>query len=193
MKSNPFMSENRLSGTLLVSALLGGAVLGGCVESNSRTTVGDLMQPDLFAPRERPEQDVSLVADRATTVSLNRANWDPVKYEVPVDAIGYRPLYTMLPPGPDQTARQRLEYPTPASAVEGTRVGYWNQMGDSGIAFWYAFGDFFLLVPRVCLTQPWNKPQRLTPNPYWRGPVFEAREATWSLESARTPEAKRLE
>lgn len=167
--------------------MLSGAVLGGCVGTNSRTTVGDYLQPTIFSAHELSDVEPVLTGDAPSTPSLSRSNWKPMALEAPVDAVGYRPLYATPTPRNEQTARQRLEYPTPISATEGARVGYWDQMGEAGMAFVYGLEDFVLIVPRMCMTQPWDGPQRLTPQPYWRGPVWEAREATWGRGTAAEP------
>ncbi len=102
------------------------ALVAGCVDSNSRTTIGETpdavtltaMEPTKPIPDEYPQDAHSLTG-------LSRDNWQSEAFLVPVDGTGHRPTYADSFFIADVTRRQRGEYPTIESALDfnGSKYG----------------------------------------------------------------------
>lgn len=204
---------------------LAALLLAGCVTRNATTTIGGAMPqeadstaasgytPAVFAaspdyaggtgaePAKRAP-GAAIPSDGPSLSGLSREDWGQQTVLVPVDGPGYRPLYATQRAWNLRTARQRQEPPTPASALEGRRFGFWRQTGESFAAAGYGLADFVLIVPRMVATPPWTgnagswkasvdrggaEGQRLTPASYWRAPIFESTRAEGvSAEPMRT-------
>lgn len=148
--------------------------LAGCVNTNARTTVGDSVVLPAFTeagvnPRGLPPTSAPSLE------GMDRSNWSRQVFVVPVDGPEYRPLYATQLTQHNDTVRQRLEFPSPTSALELSRTSQGEQMGDAAASAGYAFWDLLAMVPRMCMTSPWSGPQRGDVQPYWRAPVSEAR------------------
>lgn len=104
---------------LSMVALGGALMVGGCVDSNSRTTLGDGMVVETFtAPRfPDPRGMPSWKDDGRSLVGLARENWASSDFLVPVDGTRHRPHYASNVRYTDVTERQRGEYPTVLSSL----------------------------------------------------------------------------
>lgn len=148
--------------------------LAGCVNSNARTTVGDSVVLPAFTeagvnPRGLPPTSAPSLE------GMDRSNWSRQVFVVPVDGPEHRPLYATQLTQHNETVRQRLEFPSPTSALELSRTSQGEQIGDAAATAGYAFWDLLAMVPRMCMYAPWGGPQRGDAQPYWRAPVSEAR------------------
>jgi len=108
---------------VILAAAGASALLAGCVDSNSRATVGEsivlpAMQPSAPIPDEYPQDGSSLTG-------LDRSNWTAMTFLVPVDGTHHRPTYADAFFIADVTRRQRGEYPTLESALDldGSKYG----------------------------------------------------------------------
>ncbi len=96
--------------------MLGAGLLSACVDSNSRTTIGQTitlpaLEPSRPIPEEYPQDGPSLAG-------LDRSNWGAMTFLVPVDGTHHRPTYADALFLTDVTRRQRGEYPTIESALD---------------------------------------------------------------------------
>lgn len=162
--------------------------LAGCVNSNARTTIGDSVVLPAFTeagvtPRGLPPTSAPSLD------GMDRGNWSRQVFLVPVDGSEYRPLYATQLTMHNDAVRQRLEYPSPTSALELSRTPQGEQIGDAAATAGYAFWDLLAMIPRMCMTAPWGGPQRGDVQPYWRAPVTEARATTSPTSDMPDPAA----
>lgn len=160
--------------------------LAGCVNSNARTTVGDSVVLPAFTeagvnPRGLPPTSAPSLE------GMDRGNWSRQVFVVPVDGPEYRPLYATQLTQHNDTVRQRLEFPSPTSALELSRTSQGEQIGDAAASAGYALWDLLAMVPRMCITAPWGGPQRGDVQSYWRAPVSEARATNTPTSDLDTP------
>ena len=107
------------------------ALLGGCVaESNNSNILGRKqdLAPSLEAVQlqgvadNNSRPDTAARSDQASLTGpgsrLNRGEWEPVPFVVPIDGIDGMPTYSRHTTFADDTARQRGEFPTPISSLE---------------------------------------------------------------------------
>jgi len=92
------------------------ASMAGCVDSNSRVTVGETvrlpaMEASATIPDEYPQDSRSLTG-------LDRANWASSTFLVPVDGTHHRATYADPLFLTDSTRRQRGEFPSIESALD---------------------------------------------------------------------------
>ncbi len=160
--------------TALAIITLSWLTLAGCVNSNARTTVGESVILPAFTeagvnPRGLPPTSAPSLD------GMDRSHWSRQVFLVPVDGPQYRPLYATQLTQHNDTVRQRLEFPSPTSALELSRTSQGEQIGDAASSAGYALWDLLAMVPRMCMTSPWSGPQRGDVQSYWRAPVTEAR------------------
>jgi hypothetical protein len=84
----------------------------GCMDLNSRSTIGaDRALPALEAASPATPDEV-----RATR--LDRADWAPIEYRVPVDGTVHAPLWRSRVAFSDEQRRQHGLYPTAESSLD---------------------------------------------------------------------------
>lgn len=126
--ATPFTRRGLPALTLAVAI----APLAGCInDGNSRLTIGPEDAPSValtvFDPYVTPPELAALAyaepaiathhAEPPTVVGLNRDNWAPQAFLVPVDTVLHAPHYRWPFGTPSFTARERGEYPTTADAL----------------------------------------------------------------------------
>lgn len=98
------------------------AALAGCVDSNSRVTIGETVELQTFQPPvARPD---TFTQDEPSLVGIDRENWEARTFLVPVDGTHHRPTYADPFFLTDVTRRQRGEYPSIESALDGDGSEY---------------------------------------------------------------------
>lgn len=153
------------------------AALPACVNSNARSTIGrDLTLPAFTDAGAGPVSEPKPSAPSLN--GMDRSHWATQTVLVPIDGPEHRSLYATQLTTSNKTARQRLEYPTPLSALETSRDSHATQLGHAAAGAGYAAWDVLAMLPRMAMNAPWSGPDRGTPYPYWRAPVTEARTST---------------
>lgn len=107
---------------IYLSALIAvGALHAGCVDSNSRVVLADDQQIEAFAavPLDHGTPDRKLVHDPRSIKTIDRGDWALKTFTVPVDGTRHRNTYRSSTNFTDQTRRQRGEYPTTVSVLNG--------------------------------------------------------------------------
>lgn len=92
------------------------ALLPACVDSNSRTTIGETVVLPAMEPS--PPVPAQYSQDAPSTAHLDRGTWQPTIFLVPVDGTHHRPTYADPLFLTDATRRQRGEFPTIESALD---------------------------------------------------------------------------
>lgn len=170
----------------LVLCIGAAAAMFGCVSHNGRNVVGDSYTPAMFARSDFPIKSQAVSSDGPSLTGLSRENWGIAPFIVPVDGAAHRPVYADSTPSTDRVSRQRGDYPTVLSAVDGAGEGYWPLMGEAFMSHVYAAGDFVMLPYRLIREAPWAGPVRGTPQPYWRAPVSESRTGAIGTQQAES-------
>jgi len=146
--------------TTLVRAALTAAVfpamMTGCVDSNSRTTIGETVVLPAMVPS--PPIPEAYQQDGPSLTGLDRSNWEAVTFLVPVDGTHHRPSYADPFFLTDVTRRQRGEYPSLESSLDLDGALY----GDK--ASCQRFEEGFL-VPGRALVDAVSIPVRLIGEP----------------------------
>jgi hypothetical protein len=132
--------------------------IGGCTAGNERLTLGG-----------RPGQSINPVTgidDRGRTIAdddapslggasrMDRLAWGTVAFEVPADATLAYPHYAHHAASLDNSARQRGQFPTPMSALEGAAASPRRQRYEVYAGLGHAVADAVLLVPRMFIDAP---------------------------------------
>ena len=100
--------------TLAIATLA--AALSGCVDTNSRTVLGENQEIASFEPWKGLPAEYPV--DGVSVLGVDRANWAPSVFMVPVDGTYHRPTYADGLFLTNVTRRQRGEYPTLESAMD---------------------------------------------------------------------------
>jgi len=151
-----------MSTRLLIMGLGAGLLAlgaGGCTtDRNARLTVGAEAMPAVFAASAPAAGD-------GPTTRLDRADWEPVEYRVPVDGTVHPPLWRSHASFDESPARQHGLYPTAASVLDTA--------GDPGEAIAAGFIeparavlDLAAMPVRMILEPVWTK--RQSPSMYKR-------------------------
>lgn len=148
------MTATRFRGLTLCLPCLG---LWGCIAvENSRLELGnDLLLPAVAPADATPPPPPA--SDPTTLTSLTRDNWTPTEFRVPRDGVETAPTYRPLFTYPTETARQRGEFPTVLTALEGAGDETNNRqlrgiLGSHG----RAVVDAAILLPRmIAVRSPW--------------------------------------
>ncbi len=114
----------RIGAALAATALL----LTGCTDNkNLRLTIGDSIPLESFPPEVvevqldesgNPLPQTPPADDQATARGLDRSNFAPIVYHVPIDGTRHEAHGIDRLPLTNETARQRGEFPTATSALE---------------------------------------------------------------------------
>jgi hypothetical protein len=126
--------------------------------------------PSVYASEIPPLPPVELGEERSV-VSVERRNWEPTLFLVPVAGVRHLPHYTSEAPVlAHETARQRGEYPTIRNCLEmGTTRSDHLQACEFLLQPFYCAGQVVLALPRAIATPPW-KPIWSPVEPYARAP-----------------------
>jgi hypothetical protein len=164
------------------------------VQENARTSLGTPGTPNSaefasLGAGSRPETSREPDAPSlAGPNQLSRAHWDVASVVVPADSIhGYR-TYARTRLWSDATARQRGDYPTPATALDsgdGWDTDSALETLASGPGSLY---DGVLILPRMLFVSP-REPVRHYPSGVWRAPAHTARHTSAELAARAIPEA----
>ena len=103
------------------------AALAGCVDSNSRVTIGETVKLEGFEPPV-PRADV-FAPDPQSVVGMDRSNWQARTFLVPIDGTHHRATYADPLFLTDVTRRQRGEYPSIESVMDGDGSEYADGAG----------------------------------------------------------------
>ncbi len=169
------------------------ATLPACIENNTRGRLGDTLDLPLLA--DGSGVPTLAVVDGATPslTGLDRSNWARLNFEVPIDGVEHRPLYTTNREKPTRTARSKGAFPSPRSSLEERGATRGEQYAESFLSPIYAAWDFIRLPYFLYKDPAWKDRTiaRGTEGSYWRGTVFEPRRAQWAevLEPAPRPPA----
>jgi hypothetical protein len=143
-----------------IICLAGGLALAGCVtQENDRTTIGRSVRLEAFEPPAPPApggESPVLTEQGRSLAGLERSNWQPTMFLVPVDGVAHRPIYTRHLYLTDSSARQRREYPNPTSALELTEGSEESQQLEAVANDLLAIADTVMLIPRLVLEPPWR-------------------------------------
>lgn len=103
-----------------VAAPCAALLLAACSSPlNQGRLIGGEVALDAVTPElERGEREWQPIS----VVSLDRSNWEEMRFLVPLDAAEHQPIYTQHPHQLWQTARQRGEYPTAETALDTETV-----------------------------------------------------------------------
>lgn len=154
------MAHGALRGSLKVGCGAAALVLAGCQGVNLSPNPGpgvqlDTLRPtaDFYARVDRPIENSS-----PSLLGNSRENWASMEFLVPVAGVEHKPLYMGdKPRRTDSTARQRGEYPTQASATEGSDGR--STVRQTYEALWAplrATWDMVMFVPRMFVAPPWR-------------------------------------
>jgi len=145
---------------LTIVALGSASLLGGCADINSRSTIG--------ADRELPAFTTASVlaeTEDAETTRLDRGDWAPVEYRVPVDGVVHAALWKSEGRFSDAQRRQHGLYPTAESALDLGGPGG-EQVAQGFVEPVRALADVFLMPVRWVIDPAWDLEQ--SPSMYKR-------------------------
>ncbi len=138
---------------LLCTAGLLGLTLAGCTtDLNARTTIGAAQTLPALAPAE------AAPPENAVTARLDRGDWEPIEFRVPVDGVVHAPLWRSGVSFDDDPARQHGLYPTAETAL---------QLGEDGgviargmlVEPARTLFDLFAMPVRMVFDPPWERTQ----------------------------------
>ncbi|HVZ94712.1 MAG TPA: hypothetical protein VG797_09400 [Phycisphaerales bacterium] len=136
---------------VLTASLL--SVAGCAPINNDRLTVGGHNLTPSLSPPPVPHETVASDSSPSLT-TIDRSDWEPTHFLVPVEVVEHHPHYTELEPRYARaTPRQRDEFPTTDSAFDlgadpGAQV--WEMLSGP---FWGAF-DVVAFIPRAVIEPP---------------------------------------
>lgn len=138
---------------------------GGATEPPRRSLV--------LATTEEPNPGTTAAtAPLPTHTRLDRANWEPIRVDVPNELAAHQPRYTQNLIENTHIARNRGDYPTAFSANEYNHPKSSDtQLFEAIAAPVGAAADLVLFLPRAVMTRPWQttrtglEPYRRVPNP----------------------------
>lgn len=92
-------------------------------------------------------------------LGVARANWTPIRFNVPVDGTEHWAMHRSDPDRTHETGAQRNEeFPTEFTVIHGppTLSSNLNQAAEAALAPLYAGLDAVLVVPRLIVDPPWE-------------------------------------
>lgn len=143
-------------------------LMGGCVDINSRATIG----ADRALPAFASASVIAETEDVATT-RLDRGDWEPVVYRVPVDGVVHAPLWTSEGRFSDAQRRQHGLYPTAESALDLGAPGGEQVMGGF-VEPVRVLADVFLMPVRWVIDPAWDLEQSPSMYKRWHSGVWYA-------------------
>lgn len=146
----------RTVGVLVLMAGMGMAV--GCQGLNLSPQPGPHVELDTLRPTADfyARVDQPLLQSGSSLAGLSRENWKETTFYVPVSGVEHKPVYTMyLPKLTDSTARQRGEYPSQATVVEGTDMDSTLAQALEGVLAPVRAGwEMGWILPKMIVTPP---------------------------------------
>jgi hypothetical protein len=106
-----------------------------------------------------------------STTSLDRSNWDGVRYTIPSDAPAHQPRFTRNWLDTSASERARGRYPDERTALfTSTTRQNEAQVREAVVAPFAAASDVILFIPRAVAELRWRRPTRTGTEPYERHP-----------------------
>ncbi|MEM8756465.1 MAG: hypothetical protein AAGF47_01620 [Planctomycetota bacterium] len=148
---------------LLVTAAAAAAITGCASDDNARLVIGDdvalaslppmVAEPALDA-EGTPLPNPTPKSDAPSALGIDRSNFEPSVYRVPIDGTRHQPQATAPLRMTSDTARQRGEFPTIRSALEPiSRANKRTQAFEIFVAPCWAFIDL-LITPAQLVIDP---------------------------------------
>jgi hypothetical protein len=132
--------------------------ISGCTAGNERLTLGGIPGQSINPVTGIDDRGRTMTDDDAPSLGgasrMDRLAWGSVAFEVPADATLAFPHYAHHAACLDKSARQRGQFPTPMSALEGTVATPREQRYEVYAGLGYAVADAVLLVPRMFIDAP---------------------------------------
>ncbi|USN98889.1 MAG: hypothetical protein H6810_12150 [Phycisphaeraceae bacterium] len=148
---------------LALGILLASALLTGCTtDLNARTTIGTRRALPAF---EAADAASPAISDGPTT-RLDRADWEPVEFRLPVDGTAHNPLWLTQATFDDDPARQQGLYPTAESSLQlGESVG--SSVRKGFVEPVRVLFDLFTMPARMVVSPPWKLEQSPSMSKRW--------------------------
>ena len=137
---------------LCTVGLLGFSVAGCTTDLNARTTIGAARTLPALTP------DGGGSDENAATTRLDRADWAPTEFRLPVDGVVHGPLWRSRVSFDETPARQHGLYPTAETALqlgEDGDVIAWGMVVEPARTLF----DLFAMPVRMVLDPPWGREQ----------------------------------
>lgn len=170
-------------------------VAGGCSYSNDRNDLGGGyagLEPGVvlngLAPSAaalasasgaaEPNPDAIAADPNRPALDLGRSGWEPKIFLVPVVGIASGPTYSERFVVIDAAARDRGQYPSPATALELSPNDYWAVAGEAWAAAPMAVYEALLMPYRAIKAAgpDWRQPEQRGPaEAFSRAPAWTAR------------------
>jgi hypothetical protein len=173
-------------------------LLAGCSSPlNQGRLIGGEVALDSVTPEvERGEREWQAIS----VVSLDRSNWAQMRFAVPLDAVEHQPTYTQQPYLLCETARQRGEYPSVATALDTSTTNTLDEQAlEMVVAPLSGLFDIVMFAPRAIAGavggdewggHPWEVvASPLAPYERAPGGVVAAPEAEEAVGAEESPEA----
>lgn len=145
----------------IIAAAATGVMLTACAsDDNRRLTIGDdvtlrSLPPTVPEPilddRGEPVARPAPADDQPSLAGLDRSNFEPIVFAVPIDGSRHQPEVTEPFRLTDETPRHRGEFPTATSALIEPSSSGWTTAGEVLIAPLWAFGDAALLPGKLVI------------------------------------------
>ncbi|HZW09023.1 MAG TPA: hypothetical protein VFF69_03890 [Phycisphaerales bacterium] len=133
----------------VLCATLGALALCACTrQANDRLALGEDIVPAAFA------HEAQRTPTDARVLGLDRSNWEPMVYEIPVNGVAHQPIYAPTTFGLETLPRQRGEYPTSLSSLDLGEPSPASDLGQMFRSHGQAVLDAALLLPRLVLRPP---------------------------------------
>ena len=127
-----------------------GLTLAGCThEANDALRLGESAVLPVF--QNNPHQ---LPPAGPSVTGLDRSNWEPMVYVIPVSGVAHSPQYAPPVYDRDILARQRGDFPTALTALELGEPDAGEELLLAARAHGWAFLDMLMLVPRLAIRPP---------------------------------------
>lgn len=139
--------------------------LTGCaVEDNYRLAVGDSVPLQALPPVVADERTGmigssdhdAIPGDGPSIVGLDRGNFEPVQFLVPIDKTYHHPHYTLPITTLDSQARQRGEFPTHESVLEQNEPSALETLYEYVAVPAWSIVEFAWMVPSLVFNGPWT-------------------------------------
>jgi len=126
---------------------------------NDRMTIGQTIRLEGFAPgppvvtgsTPPPVEQVQA----PSLVGIDRGNWKPILFVVPVDGAAHKPTYAKRVVVTDLTRRQQRKYPTALTALDLNNGSEREQQVEAFYNQGMAVVDLAMLLPRMVWQRPW--------------------------------------
>ncbi len=133
-------------------------MLSGCQGLNLSPQPGPHVQLDTLRPTADfySRVDKPVQQSGSSLAGMSRENWNGTTFYVPIKGVEHKPIYTDNKPDiTHSTARQRDEFPTQASVVQGTDAqSTLDQTSEALLGPVRAAWDILWMVPKMVATPP---------------------------------------